>query len=200
MLKTIPAVHYNDLKVRKTMFISQFRTVGSNLFGRGLVDSQSGNLSIRIGENLIITRSGCQLSNLTENDIIETGIYKNNRETPLASSELPVHRTIYQATKASAIVHAHPPHIVALSLAGKKIVPAAELISEIGEVPVLGWGDKIVPGAFAEIIAEALACYRIVVVHGHGSFAIGQLMEEAYNLTIALEESCRSSFRLRPLR
>jgi hypothetical protein len=26
-------------------------------------------------------------------------------------------------------------------------------------------GEKIVPGALAEVIAEALKCYRIVVVH-----------------------------------
>jgi L-fuculose-phosphate aldolase len=28
------------------------------------------------------------------------------------------------------------------------------------------------------------------MVHGHGSFAIGQLLEEAYNFTTTLEESC----------
>jgi L-fuculose-phosphate aldolase len=182
------------------MILGQFQTVGKNLFSRGLVSSQSGNLSIRMGENLIITHRGSQLGSLTENDLIETGIYKNNRSTPLASTELPVHRAIYQMTTAQAIVHAHPPHTVALSLTEREIVPDSELISEICRVPVLGWGERIIPGALADVIAEALTHHRIVVVRGHGSFAIGQLMDEAYNLTMALEESCQVSCLLKSLK
>ena len=72
------------------MILSQFQSVGRDLFNRGLVSSHSGNLSIRLGENIIITRRGSQFSCLEENDLIETGISKNNRATPLASVELPV--------------------------------------------------------------------------------------------------------------
>jgi L-fuculose-phosphate aldolase len=182
------------------MFLSQFRTVGSNLFSRGLVSSQSGNLSIRMGDNLVITRRGSQLGSLTENDIIETGICRNNRFTPLASTELPVHRAIYQMTSAQAIVHAHSPHTVALSLTEREIVPDPELISEIYRVPVLGWVGKIEPGILVDMIAEALKQQHIVVVRGHGSFAIGQLLDEAYNLTMALEESCQVSCLLKTIR
>ncbi|HAS04216.1 MAG TPA: fuculose phosphate aldolase, partial [Dehalococcoidia bacterium] len=46
----------------------------------------------------------------------------------------------------------------------------------------------------------ALRDHRIVLVRGHGSFAIGQLMEEAYNLTMALEESCQVSCLLKSIR
>jgi len=113
------------------MFLSQFQTIGNNLFTRGMVSSENGNLSIRTGDNLVITRRGCRLEDISENDLIETGIYKNNRITPLASAELPVHRAIYQMTRAQAIVHAHPPHAVTLSLTEREIVPNPELISEI---------------------------------------------------------------------
>jgi L-fuculose-phosphate aldolase len=95
------------------MFLTQFQNVGQCLFHRGLVSSQSGNLSIRMGDRLIITRRGCNLGYLQEKDLIETGINKNDRWTPLASIELPVHRAIYQTTQARAIVHAHPVHVIA---------------------------------------------------------------------------------------
>ena len=91
------------------MILSQFQTVGRDLFTKGLVSSHSGNLSIRLGERLIITRRGSRLNCLEENDLIETGLNKNDRNTPLASVELPVHRAIYRETAALAIVHAHPP-------------------------------------------------------------------------------------------
>lgn len=141
---------------------------------------------------MIITRRGCRLGCLGEQDLIETGIKKNDRFTPLASVELPVHRTIYQQTPAQAIIHAHPPHAVALSLNETEIVPnCVEARSMVGRIPVLGWNMEVKPGGLAKIIAEALMQCRVVMVRGHGSFAIGQLLEEAHNCTTVLEESCQ---------
>jgi len=174
------------------MLLSQFQTIGHDLFTRGLVSSHSGNLSIRLGERMIITRRGSRLGCLEEHDLIDTGISKNDRSTPRASTELAVHRTIYRETSALAIVHAHPPHVVALSLTETEIVPSdAEGLSIVGRVPVVGWHMEVKMGGLADIIAQALKQRRIVMVHGHGSFAIGQLLEEAHNYTTTLDESCR---------
>ena len=152
------------------MILSQFQTVGHDLFARGLVSSHSGNLSIRMGERMIITRRSSRLGCLEEHDLIETGIYKNDRHTPLASTELAVHRAIYQQTPASAVVHAHPPHAIALSLTETEIVPSdAEGLSIVGRVPVLGWHMEIRLGGMADTIAQALRQCRIILVHGHGS-------------------------------
>jgi len=174
------------------MILAQFQSIGCDLCTRGLVSSNSGNLSIRLGERMIITRRGSRLGCLEEHDLIETGITKNDRNTPLASTELAVHRAIYQETTAQAIVHAHPPHAVALSLTETEIVPGdTECLSIVGRVPVLGWHMEVRPGGLADVIAKALKQCRVVMVHGHGSFAIGQLLEEAHNCTTALEESCQ---------
>jgi L-fuculose-phosphate aldolase len=54
-------------------------------------------------------------------------------------------------------------------------------------------------GGLADVIAQALKEYRIVMVHGHGSFATGQLLEEALNCTTTLEESCRVIWLLKSL-
>jgi Ribulose-5-phosphate 4-epimerase and related epimerases and aldolases len=63
------------------------------------------------------------LSSIDEADLVETGIVRNNRATPLASAELAVHRTIYKRTSALAVVHAHPPYAVALSFTEEEIIP-----------------------------------------------------------------------------
>ena len=183
------------------MILSQFQSVGRDLFTKGLVSSSSGNLSIRLGERMIITRRGSRLGCLEEHDLIETGVSKNDRHTPLASTELAVHRAIYQVTPALAIVHAHPPHAVALSLTETEIVPNdAEGLSIVQRVPVVGWHMEVRPGGLADIIARTLKQCRIVMVHGHGSFAIGQLLEEAHNCTTTLEESCRVICLLKSLK
>ena len=121
------------------MVISQFQTVGRDLFTRGLVSSHSGNLSIRPGERVIITRRGSMFNCLQEHDLIETGISKNNRSTPLASADLAIHRAIYRETQALAIIHAHPPHAVALSMTETEIVPSVEGLNVTGTVPVVDW-------------------------------------------------------------
>ena len=182
------------------MSLSQFQSIGHDLFMRGIVSSHGGNLSIRLGDRLVITRRGSRLGCLNENDLIETGISKNDRFTPLASEELAVHRAIYQTTPALAIVHAHPPHAIALSLTETEIVPnSAGDLSTVGRVLVIGWHKQVEPGGLADIIAQALTQHRIVMVSGHGSFAIGQLLEEAYNYTTVLEESCQVTCLLRSL-
>ncbi|MBI4286025.1 MAG: aldolase [Chloroflexi bacterium] len=183
------------------MILQQFQTVGRDLFDSGLIYSQSGNLSLRLGDRLIITRRGSRLGSLQEHDLIETGIEKNDRSTPLASIELPVHRAIYQHTPALAIVHAHPRHAVTLSLAEEEFVPPdTEGQVTLGQIPVLGWGSEVTPGGLADVIAGALKERKIVLVRGHGSFAIGQLLEEAYSYTTVLEASCQISCLLRTIR
>jgi len=199
--RTVGAGAANVLTTEEeAMILSQFQTVGRDLFTLGLVSSHSGNLSIRLGERIIITRRGIMLNCLEEHDLIETGISKNNRSTPLASIELAVHRAIYRETQALAIVHAHPSHAIALSLTETEIVPSdAEGLSVVGTVPIVGWHMETKPGGLADIIARALKQHRIIMVHGHGSYAIGQLLEEPYNLTTALEESCQVLCLLRSL-
>lgn len=187
------------------MIFAQFQTVGRDLFSRGLVSSNSGNLSIRFGDQVIITRRGSMLNCLSENDLIETGVSKNSRTTPLASSDLNIHRAIYRETQASAIVHAHPPHAVALSMTLKEIIPSMEDFNLIGTVPVVGWGYELEKECLADIVARTLKEHRIIMVHNHGSFTIGQLLEEAYNLTTALEHSSQvlcltKSFQVEPVK
>ncbi|HSW57224.1 MAG TPA: class II aldolase/adducin family protein [Dehalococcoidales bacterium] len=183
------------------MFINQFQNVGRALFSRGLVSSSSGNLSIRMGEHLIITRRGSNLATLEEIDLVETGIHKNDRNTPLASVELPVHRAIYQNTQAKAIVHAHPPHLTALSMVDRVIKSEhLENFGSIAVVPVLGWDMEVKPGGLADIIAETLKTNYIIAVRGHGSFAIGQIMDEAYDYTTNLEAACQILCLLKSMR
>jgi len=181
--------------------LSQFQAVGQALFSQGLVSSQGGNLSVKLGEHLLITHRGSALGSIQEGDLVETGITKNNRATPLASTELEVHRCIYQNTSALAVVHAHPPYAVALSFTEKEIVPCdLEGRALLSKVPILGKRKVGKAGEFGEDIARLLRRgHKVVLVRGHGTFAASQLLEEAYYYTTVLEESCRLLYLLKVL-
>ncbi len=59
----------------------------------------------------------------------------------------------------------------------------------IDDVPVVNCETGAKAEKVENIIARALKEHRIILVNGHGSFAIGQLLEEALNFTTALEQS-----------
>lgn len=169
-----------------------FQQVGRDLFAAGLNNSHSGNLSVRLGDRLLITRRGAMLGRLEEGDLVETCLEGEDANTPLASTEIGVHRAVYLKTGALAVVHAHPPHAVALSLLEKEIVPVdAEGLHYLPRVPVLSPRQAIASRELEESLPGVIREYRAVLVSGHGSFAAGETLEEAYKWTASLQHSCR---------
>jgi len=181
--------------------LDQFQTFGSDLFYRGLTSSHGGNISVRMGDRIIITRTGTMLAHLTEKDLIETGLDEDDSNIMLASSELVVHREIYQNTAALAIVHVHPPFAVALSLIVEDaIFPIDSEGSYLfRKVPVMQTETTVGSKDVARIAAEVLREYKIFMLRGHGCFSIGPVLEEAFQWCSSLEESCKMYYYTKTL-
>ena len=140
---------------------------------------------------ILITRRGCMLHHLQERDIVEVGLEEVDSGVAMASTETVVHRAIYQATSALAILHAHPVNAIVHSLSKDEIVPIdSEGSYLLHRVPVVA--SELTAGStqVADLMAHWLKQYDIVMLRGHGSFAVGHLLEEAFQLTSALETSC----------
>jgi len=169
-----------------------FREIGRDLYVADMISSHGGNLSIRLGDHVIIKRRGSMLGNLKPQDLVETRIDKNDSGVALASTELLVHRTIYQQTPALAIVHCHPRTAIAFSLSRDEIVPIDNEASYLlKKVPVVTEEFPSGTPQMAEKVAQALQNYKIIMLRGHGSFAIGQTLDEAFFWSSTLEESCQ---------
>ena len=174
------------------LLYEQFRDIGRDIYVGGLTSSHGGNLSVRIGNRIVIKRRGAQLGRLKPEDLVVTRLNGRDSGITRASTELIVHRAIYLQTSALAIVHSHPRTAVALSLSRDEILPVDNEGSYLlHKVPVvhteLTAGSKEV----AELLPRWLKEYDIVMLRGHGPFAIGHLLEEAYQLTSVLEMACR---------
>ncbi|OHB77740.1 MAG: fuculose phosphate aldolase [Planctomycetes bacterium RBG_16_59_8] len=169
-----------------------FREIGRDLYVGDMISSHGGNMSIRLGDRVIIKRRGAMLGNLKPHDLIETGLEKNDSGVVLASTELLVHRAVYLKTPALAIVHCHPRTAIAFSLSRDEIVPIDNEASYLlKKVPVVT--EEFASGSpeMANKVAEALNNYKIIMLRGHGSFAIGQTLDEAFHWSSTLEESCQ---------
>ena len=181
--------------------LNAFQLVGRDLCLTGLNNSHSGNLSVRRDERIIITRTGSMLGYLEERDLIETGLITNDANTRLASTEIGVHRAIYRDTSALAVVHAHPVHAISLSLLEDEIIPAdAEGAYLLDRIPVLCAACTIGSPEVEEKLPTLLREHKIAMVRGHGSFAAGRTLEEAYHWTSCLENVCRIIYLTRALR
>jgi len=171
----------------------QFRDVGRDLFLSGAVTTHGGNLSVRDGDRILISRRGSALGRMRPDDITEATM------TPCAedaqcSRELVVHRAIYEACGAKAIVHAHTVHTIFRSMVADDIRPAdSESRYVIGEsVPVCAPRETIASPEAAAMLAEAFSAgARVAVLRTHGPFAIGETLAEAFYHISCLEASCR---------
>lgn len=186
--------------IRKAGILSEFQWVGRELMALGLLSLHAGNLSIRQDGRIFITRTGSRLGGLVAADVVETPLDPDKRPHPRASMELPTHLAIYEATRAGAVLHAHPPSAIALSFVTNRIVPMdSEGAIILREVPVVRARMVVASAEVARQAALLLRNHRVVVVATHGSFAIGQSLEEALSVTTTLEMSAKIALMVRAL-
>lgn len=177
--------------------VRAFAFVGRELMLLGLNNSHSGNLSARDGDELVITRTGTMLGAIAADRLVRVPVEGEGTADRLASVELPTHRAIYRATAARAIVHAHPPSLIALSLRNERIVP----IDEEGRyytpqgVPVVSALRAIGSVEMAEVLAAALAGSPVAVLRGHGAFAAAESLEAGLKLVSSAEHSAEILIR-----
>lgn len=166
---------------------SEFTRTGHRLVIEHLIGGNFGNMSVRKEEEgFFITQTGSFLDD--PGDPILVPIFGDvPRE---ASSEWRVHRTVYQHTRHSAIVHAHPPYSVAASLVLDEVIPLDSEGKMFCPIIPVAHGE---PGTqeLADDVADCLALAPLCIARGHGTFAAGKTLQEAYLFTSLAEHACR---------
>jgi len=158
---------------------------------RGLFAGFNGNVSMRQGERVVITATGSAKGHLTPDDLAVVDLASG---TPLssarASSELAVHLEIYRnQPRAGAIVHTHPPKLLALCLRGAKTLADLPLFE--GRV----FADKMthvpahLPGTpeLGQAVGQAARGFEAVFMDNHGLVCWGKSMTQALSLSEELE-------------
>ena len=171
--------------------IKRLIEVGKLLYTEGLVDARAGNLSVRLKDNIVITRRGSHLGRLQDWDFISLPLRGKHLLQDRASSELVVHREIYLHTEYLAVVHAHPIGATVLSFERDCIEPVdSEGKDLLGKVEVI---TAYPPGSLelARVVASVLRSSRLVVVRSHGVFSADLDPFYAYAHISVLERSCK---------
>ncbi|MFI9599147.1 class II aldolase/adducin family protein [Streptomyces sp. NPDC052043] len=158
----------------------------------GLVVGTSGNVSVRVGDIVLVTPSGVPYDRLTDDDV--TGVDLDGRQvlgTLVPTSELPMHLAVYRGTDAGAVVHTHAVHATAVST----LVTELPLIHYMAGA--LGGPVRVAPYAtyrteeLAGNVLRALAGRTGCLLANHGTLTHGAGLDQAYDRTAQLEWMCR---------
>jgi len=131
----------------------QICDIGKNLWNRGLVASNDGNISALMpGGRVLCTPTAVSKGYLTPSmlamvDLDGNVLQQHERYGP--SSEIRMHLRIYQVSKAAgAVVHAHPPYATAFAVMGQSIrtrmMPESVVtMPEVPLAPYATWGPDL---------------------------------------------------------
>lgn len=175
--------------------ISDLLKVSHSIFERGLTPGSSANISIRNGEQIIITPTGSCLGFLTRDDISFLDASGKHLSGPKPSKELPLHMAIYEnQPECHAVIHTHSTWTTAASCVEEfefEITPLTPYLTmRLGKI---GFVRYETPGALklAEEIRKISSDYRAIVMQNHGPLVAGKNIYDAlYNLE-ELEESAK---------
>ncbi|EST20951.1 class II aldolase/adducin family protein [Streptomyces niveus] len=158
----------------------------------GLVVGTSGNVSVRVGELVLVTPSGVPYDRLTPEDTVAVDLDGHQvigRLKP--TSELPMHLEVYRDADAGAVVHTHAVHATAVST----LVPELPLIHYMAAD--FGGPVRVAPyamygtGALADNMVRALRDRTGCLLQNHGTVTYADTLDKAYDRTAQLEWMCR---------
>lgn len=161
---------------------------GARLAADGLAAGSSGNLSVRIGDAILITPSGVAYGEMRAGDICALAPDGKRLDAPgEPSTETPMHLAIYRATVAGAVVHTHSAEVVAVS------ATCAELPAIHYAITGLGGPVRVAPYArfgsagLADSALAALSGRSAVILQNHGAVCYGASLAQAYDRALLLE-------------
>ncbi|MDW8190023.1 MAG: class II aldolase/adducin family protein [Pseudobdellovibrionaceae bacterium] len=166
------------------------------LYEKDFLASADGNLSVRVdGNYILITASGVHKGFLSYNDFalmdISGEVINGN-----PSGEREMHLAIYrQVPEAQAVIHAHPPHAIAWSIAAPELseLPKeclSELILACGSVPVVPYAR---PGTsqMGQNVCRYVPDHKAMILSRHGALTWGETLFEAFCAMERLEHSAK---------
>ena len=164
---------------------------GTKVVASGLTSSRFGNISICQGEKISITCTGSMLDELDQSNVVEVDLNCPCDQDRIASTETCVHRAIYQSTANRAVIHTHSPYAVALSLLEKDSVDPldSEGIFLLGAMPIVE--GQFGSDRLAKAASMALQSHKACIARGHGVFASGMTLSEAFTAASMAEHSSK---------
>ena len=159
-----------------------------HLAAKGLVIGTAGNISARLGPLIAVTPTGADLADVTAEMVTVIDLEGRVVDGDLVpTSEVPLHTSIYAATNAVAITHAHAMASTALSCCHDELPPLHYSCLALGGAPRTAAYATFGSQKLADNVVDALEGRNAAMMQNHGSIAYGSTMEQAVERLELLE-------------
>lgn len=180
--------------------------VGQLLYEKTLVVGGDGNISARLDESRVLcTPSGLCKGMMTEEQLVVIDMQGNRVDTPTEAnkalsptSEMTMHLQVYhQRPDVQAVVHAHPPYTITLSIANISLADCMlpEAIVNLGLIQTTPYSTPAGPEN-AAAIRNVIRNHNAIVLQRHGSLTVGKSPLDAFFRTETLEQIARITYML----
>ncbi|ALG12515.1 aldolase [Kibdelosporangium phytohabitans] len=185
-------------------------TAARSLYARGLTHGSTGNISVRTGDKILVTPTGCKLGTLLPGELSTIDLGGTHLDGPKPSKEAFLHAIVLrQRPDANAVVHTHSTYSAAVScladLDPADAIPTltAYFAMRVGKLPLLPYyapGDTDISAA----VAAAAADHRAFLLSNHGPVIAGADLGTAMDVLDEIEHTAKiflllHGMRTRPL-
>lgn len=178
-------------------------TTARSLFDRGLTHGSTGNISVRVGDKLLVTPTGSSFGTLDPARISLIGPDGRLLSGDPPSKEGPLHLAMFRhRPQAGAVVHLHATYSVAVSviegLDPDDLMPplTAYYVMRVGRLPLVPYAPPGDP-ALAESVAAFASRHHALLLANHGPVVAGSTLAAATDAVEELEATARLFLMLR---
>lgn len=175
-------------------------TLGRALYDRGLTPGRTGNLSVKVGRQVLVTPTGASLGRLSTAGLSLIELDGTHLRGPVPTKESALHLALYRRdADVNAVAHGHTTYAVAWScrpgLDVDNAIPplTAYFAMRVGRLPLIGYAKPGDP-----VLAQKLALVdrSCALLANHGSITSGMNLEAAVDALEEIEETARIAFLL----
>jgi L-fuculose-phosphate aldolase len=169
--------------------------IGALCYQKGYIVGADGNLSARLRDGtVLVTPAGAMKGFLEPQHLAHVDLDGRVLDQgPRPSTEIAIHLVSYrERADVEAVIHTHPPHAVALSIAGVDlqlpVIP--EVIVTIGGTPTTAYAT---PGTheLPDSIREVVRCSDTLIMKNHGAVTLGTNLMDAFKKLDMVEHTAK---------
>ena len=180
----------------------EFVRIGQLMHARNYVTATDGNISARLaGDRFLVTPSGESKGFMRPEEMVVIDWEARPvaaKPSARPSSEILLHLEAYrQRPDIRAVVHAHPPTAIALSIAGISLARCQmpEVIVTLGLIATTEYATPSSPEG-ADVIRDLIRRHDALVLRRHGSVTVGKSPWDAYLKLEKVENAAEIAFKL----
>jgi ribulose-5-phosphate 4-epimerase/fuculose-1-phosphate aldolase len=205
LIESQTATHVDDSRSGDVALELDRRTVATAcriIAYRGLAEDVLGHVSVRRADGLLIRCRGPRERGLLFTELDEVRLVDGDGMTDApgyqAPNELFIHTEVLRGrSDVRAVVHAHPPAVVAADLAGLPLrpivgaynIPASRMAME--GIPTYERSVLVNSPELGAELAEALGDRPACVMRGHGIVTVGVSVQQAVSRAVAIDALAR---------